>query len=91
MAKIDDAAKERDGENFSAGQLKNFVKRIEKLEEDKAAVSADISEVYSEAKNMGFDAKIIRQVLRLKKMEEQQRREQQELLELYMSVLGIET
>lgn len=91
MEKTDEPIEERPGENFSVGHLKAFVKRIEKLEEDKAAVAADISEVYSEAKSMGFDAKIIRQVIKLKKMEEQQRQEQQQLLELYMSVLGMET
>lgn len=81
---------ERPGENFSAGQLKAFVARIEKLQEDKQAVSDDIREVFAEAKGMGFDAKILRQILKLRKMEDQQRREQQELLELYMSVMGME-
>lgn len=75
------------GENFSAGQLKAFIKRIEKLEEDKAALLADIRDVYAEAKSTGFDPKIMRQVIRLRKMEDQARIEQQELLELYQSVL----
>lgn len=76
--------------NFSADRLKSFVKRIEKLEEDKAAVLTDIREVYAEAKSTGFDPKIMRQVVRLRKMEDQQRIEMTELLELYQSVLGME-
>lgn len=76
--------------NFSAGQLKAFIKRIEKLEEDKVALLADIREVYAEAKGTGFDPKIMRQVIRLRKMEDQARVEQQELLDLYQSVLGME-
>jgi uncharacterized protein (UPF0335 family) len=79
-----------DGENFSAGQLKAFIKRIEKLEEDKAAVLTDIKEIYAEAKGTGFDPKIMRQVIRLRKMEDQARVEQAELLDLYQSVLGME-
>jgi uncharacterized protein (UPF0335 family) len=77
------------GENFSAGQLKAFIKRIEKLEEDKAGVLADIKDVYAEAKSTGFDPKIMRQIIRLRKMEDQARIEQQELIDLYQSVLGM--
>ncbi len=73
--------------NFSADRLKSFIKRIEKLEEDKAAVATDIREVYAEAKSTGFDPKIMRQVIRLRKMDDQQRIEMSELLELYQSVL----
>ncbi|MEJ0063543.1 MAG: DUF2312 domain-containing protein [Alphaproteobacteria bacterium] len=75
--------------NFSADRLKSFVKRIEKLEEDKAALLADLRDVYAEAKSTGFDPKIMRQVVRLRKMEDQKRIEQTELLELYQSVLGM--
>jgi len=82
---------EEAGANFSAGQLKAFIQRIEKLEEDKAVVLADIKDIYAEAKSTGFDPKIMRQVIRLRKMEDQARIEQQELLELYQSVLGIAT
>ena len=76
--------------NFSAGQLKAFIQRIEKLEEDKAAMAADIREVYAEAKGTGFDPKIMRQVIRLRKMDEEKRSEQAQLLDLYQSVLGME-
>jgi uncharacterized protein (UPF0335 family) len=75
---------------ISAERLRSFIKRIEKLEEDKSAVGEDLKEVYSEAKGTGFDVKIIRQIIRLRKIELEQRREQEELLELYKSVLGME-
>lgn len=83
------AKKETSGE-VSAERLGSFIKRIEKLEEDKAAVAEDLKEVYAEAKGTGFDTKIIRQIVRLRKMELEKRRENSELLDLYMSALGME-
>lgn len=74
----------------SSERLRSIVKRIEKLEEDKAAVGEDLKEVYSEAKGTGFDIKIIRQIVRLRKIELEKRREADELLELYKSALGME-
>lgn len=74
----------------SSDRLKSFIERIERLEEEKAAIAADIKEVYSEAKSTGFDAKIIRQVVSLRKMEGADRREQEELLELYKRALDME-
>ena len=74
----------------SAERLRSFIKRIEKLEEDKAAVSEDLKEVYAEAKGGGFDVKIIRQIVRLRKIELEKRREASELLDLYMSAIGME-
>jgi len=74
----------------SADRLKSIIKRIEKLEEDKAAVGEDLKEVYGEAKGTGFDVKIIRQIVRIRKIEIEKRREQDELLELYKSALGME-
>lgn len=76
--------------SVSAERLRSFIKRIEKLEEDKASVSEDLREVYSEAKGTGFDTKIIRQIVRLRKIEVEERREQEELLELYKSALGMD-
>jgi uncharacterized protein (UPF0335 family) len=73
----------------SAARLKSFIERIERLEEEKAGIAADIKEVYAEAKGTGFDTKIMRQVIRLRKMDEADRREQEELLELYKSALGM--
>ena len=74
----------------SGDRLKSFVKRIEKLEEDKAAVSEDLKEVYSEAKSAGFDTRIIRKIISLRRLEIEKRREQDELLELYKSALGMD-
>jgi uncharacterized protein (UPF0335 family) len=74
----------------SSERLRSFILRIEKLEEGKAAVLEDIKDVYSEAKSTGFDTKIIRQIVRLRKIEVEKRREQEELLDLYKSALGME-
>lgn len=75
---------------ISSERLRSFVKRIEKLEEDKTSVAEDIRDVYAEAKSTGFDVKAIRQIVRLRKMEVEKRREQEEILELYKSALGME-
>lgn len=74
----------------SSERLRSFILRIEKLEESKAGVLEDIKDVYSEAKSTGFDVKIIRQIVRLRKIEVEKRREQEELLDLYKSALGME-
>jgi uncharacterized protein (UPF0335 family) len=71
-------------------QLKSYIERIEKLEEEKAALQADIKEVYNEAKANGFDTKIMRQVVRLRKMDHNDRQEQEQLLDLYKRALGME-
>lgn len=70
-------------------RLKSFVERIERLAEEKDALSADIREVYSEAKSTGFDVKILRQVLRRRKMDASDRNKMDELLDLYESALGV--
>lgn len=69
-------------------QLRAAVERIERLEEDKAGVSADLKEVYAEIKGNGFDTKIVRKVVRLRKMDRAKRQEQDAILDLYMSALG---
>jgi uncharacterized protein (UPF0335 family) len=74
---------------IAAAKLKSFVERIEKLETEKTELGADIREVYAEAKGNGFDTKIMRQVIRLRKMEEPDRREQDELLDLYRRALEV--
>ncbi len=74
----------------SSERLRSFILRIEKLEENKASVLEDIKDVYSEAKSTGFDAKIVRKVVSLRKMEVEKRREEEELLDLYKSALGME-
>jgi uncharacterized protein (UPF0335 family) len=73
----------------SAARLKSFIERIERLEEEKAGIAADIKDVYSEAKGTGFDIKIMRQIIRLRKMESADRQEQEELLDLYKRALGM--
>ncbi|HEY4264955.1 MAG TPA: DUF2312 domain-containing protein [Micropepsaceae bacterium] len=74
---------------FAAGQLKSIVERIERLEEEKAALGADIREVYAEAKGNGFDTKIIRQVIRMRRLDKADRQEQEAVLDLYLSALGM--
>jgi uncharacterized protein (UPF0335 family) len=73
--------------SIAAEKLKSFVERIERLEGEKTELAADIREVYAEAKGNGFDTKIMRQVIRLRKMEVADRREQDELLKLYRRAL----
>lgn len=75
---------------ISSARLKSFIERIEKLEQDKAGVAEDLKEVYAEAKGTGFDTKIIRKIVSLRKLDVEKRREQDELLDLYKSALGME-
>lgn len=81
------ARKEASG--IAAEQLQSFVLRIERLEEDKANVAADIREVFSEARAQGFDTKIMRELIRIRKMEESDYREREEILDLYKRALGM--
>jgi len=74
---------------FAAYHLPAFLARIERLEEEKAALTADIREVYSEAKGTGFDTKIMRQVVRMRKLDTADRQEQEAVLDLYMTALGM--
>lgn len=73
-----------------AGQrLQSFLDRIERLEEEKSALAEDIKEVYAEAKAVGFDAKVIRKIVSLRKMDHEKRREEEELLDLYKTAIGM--
>ena len=76
------------GSGVAADRLRSFIERVERLEEDKAAIMTDIREVYAEAKGEGYDTKILRQVIRLRKMDRAERQEQEAILELYLSALG---
>ena len=67
------------------------LRRIERLEEEKKATADDIRDVYAEAKGNGFDAKALRAIVRLRKMDTDERREQEEILETYMHALGMMT
>ena len=73
----------------AADRLRSFVERIERLEEEKAALLADIKEVYAEAKGTGFDVKTLRQIIALRKLDQSDRQEQDALLELYKRALDI--
>jgi uncharacterized protein (UPF0335 family) len=79
-----------DVQGITGDQLKSYIERIEKLEEEKANLQADIREIYSEAKANGFDTKVMRQLVRLRKMDKQDRSEQEELLNLYKSAIGMD-
>ena len=71
-------------------KLRSYIERIERLEAEKSALAADIREIFADAKGNGFDAKIMRQIVRLRKMDHQDRAEQEELLILYQHAIGME-
>ena len=75
---------------FGKEQLKAFIERVERLEEEKKAIADDIRDVYAEAKGSGFDVKALRAIVRLRKQDTNERREQQAILETYMHALGID-
>jgi len=73
---------------FARDGLKSFISRIERMEEEKAALLADIKEIYAEAKGTGFDTKILRKVIALRKMDKADRQEMEALVDLYMNAVG---
>lgn len=83
------AEKEQAATRFAKDQLKALVERIERLEEEKKATSDDIRDVYAEAKGTGFDTKALRTIVRLRKLDMDERREQQEVLDTYLHALGM--
>ena len=83
------AEKEQPATRFAKDQLKAFVERIERLEEEKKTTSDDIRDVYAEAKGTGFDTKALRTIVRLRKLDTDERREQQEVLDTYLHALGM--
>ncbi|HEX3348545.1 MAG TPA: DUF2312 domain-containing protein [Acetobacteraceae bacterium] len=74
---------------IAADRLRSFVERIERLEEEKRALASDIKDVFAEAKGAGFDVKILRKLISLRRMEAQERDEMDELLTLYMRAIGM--
>jgi len=74
---------------FAKDHLKAFVERVERLEEEKKAIADDIRDVYAEAKANGFDVKALRAIVRLRKIDVEERREQEAVLETYMHALGM--
>lgn len=76
-------------QTVAAGQLRAFIERIERLEEEKKTISDDIKDVYAEAKGNGFDVKALRTIVRLRKQDADERQEQETILETYMQALGM--
>ncbi len=87
---MSDAATSTDVGGIAADRLRSFIERIERLEEEKKGIQDDIKDIYAEAKGTGFDTKIMRQIIRIRKMEANDRQEMEALLDLYKSALGIE-
>jgi uncharacterized protein (UPF0335 family) len=83
------AAPAVDPSSVAADQLKSIIERIERLEEEKAALSGDIKDVYSEAKANGFDVKVLRKIISMRKRDFAERQEEEAILELYMQALGM--
>ena len=83
------ANQEAGATRFAKDQLKAFVERIEKLEEEKKAISDDIKDVYAEAKGNGYDTKALREVIRLRKQDKDERAEHEAILDTYLHALGM--
>lgn len=79
-----------DNTGVAAGELKQFVERLERLEEEKQAIADDIKAVYAEVKARGFEAKIVRQVIKIRKQDRAERQEAEAILDLYLEALGID-
>ena len=75
--------------SIAAGQLRSLIERIERLEEEKQTIAADIREVYAEAKSHGFDTKVMRQVVRIRKQDSTERQEEEAVRDLYLHALGM--
>lgn len=73
----------------AADQLKAFVERVERLEEEKAGIAGDIKDVFAEAKGNGFDVKVLRKIIALRKRDYAERQEEEAILEMYMQALGM--
>lgn len=76
-------------QTVAAGQLKAFIERVEKLEEEKQAIADDIKDVFAEMKGTGFDTKAVRTIIRLRKKDKAEREEEEAILDLYMNALGM--
>ena len=89
MATAAAAKDDQPAHRFAKDQLKAFVERVERLEEEKKTIADDIRDVYAEAKGNGFDVKALRTIVRLRKQDESERQEQETILETYMQALGM--
>ena len=83
------AVKEQPAQRVAKDQLRAFIERVERLEEEKKAIADDIRDVYGEAKGNGYDVKALRTIVRLRKQDKDERREQEAILETYMHALGM--
>jgi uncharacterized protein (UPF0335 family) len=77
-------------QTVAAGQLRAFIERIERLEEEKKTIADDIKEVYAEMKGTGFDTKAVRTIIRLRKKDQAERQEEDAILDLYKAALGMQ-
>ena len=77
-------------QTVAAGQLRAFIERVERLEEEKQTIADDIKEVFAEAKGTGFDTKAMRVIIRLRKKDANERQEEEAILDLYKAALGME-
>lgn len=89
MSKIGHNSKRNRAGGIAVEQLKSVIGRVEKLEEEKAGIAADIRDVFAEAKGNGFDVKAIRTIIKLRKMDASQREEQENTVDTYRRALGM--
>lgn len=85
----DDEITSESSETVAAGQLRAFIERIERLEEEKQTIADDIKEIYAEMKGTGFDTKAVRTIVRLRKKDQAERQEEEAMIDLYKSALGM--
>ena len=75
--------------SVNAGQLRAFIERIEKLEEEKRAIADDVKDVYAEAKGNGYDARILRKIISMRRQDLEKRKEEESILDVYLAALGM--
>ena len=80
-----------DSGGLAGDRLRSMIERIERLEEARRGIGAAIRDIYAEAKSAGFEVKVVRQIVRLRKLDAHDRREQEELLDLYKSAIGMDS
>ena len=78
-----------EAQTIAVGQLRAFIERIERLEEEKKTIGDDVKEVYAELKGSGFEPKVVREIIRLRRKEDHERQEDEAMLQLYMDALGM--
>lgn len=89
MSQVDNNQDDAAGKAIAVDQLRSFIERIERLEEEKKTISDDIKEVYAELKGNGFDAKAVKEIIRLRKKEDLERQEEEGVIQLYKDALGM--